>query len=87
MACDLQKIAEAFRMLSQVAFPDGYIGELEVAALNAHLEATKAARARHLLATRGRREAAIILGCSVAQVYRLAHMRVPCDVFSEVAPE
>jgi hypothetical protein len=75
MASDLDKITQAFRLLASVAFPDGYIGELEVAALNAHLEATKADRAKHLLATRGRKEAAAILGCSEAQVYRLAQIR------------
>ena len=75
MAQDLDKITQAFRLLATVAFPDGYIGELEIAAVNAHLEATKAERARHLLATRGRREAAAILGCSEAQVYRLAQIR------------
>lgn len=72
MARDLDKITEAFRILAAVAFPDGYIAELEVAAVNAHLEATKAARAAHLLATRGPDEAAAILGCSRAHVYNLA---------------
>lgn len=72
MATDLDKIRQAFQILAAVDFPDGYIGEMEVAAINAHLETTKAERARYLLATRGRREAAAILGCSEAQVYRLA---------------
>lgn len=73
---DKDKIATAFRILAAVAFPDGYLAELELAAVNAHLDATKAERARHLLATRGRREAAIMLGCSEAQVYKLANMTV-----------
>ncbi len=76
MASELDKITQAFRILADVAFPDGYVVELEIAALNAHLDATKCERAKHLLATRGRREAAAILGCSEAQVYRLAHLKV-----------
>lgn len=72
---DLQKIEVAMAMLREVQFPDGYIADLECAVINAHLDATKAARARHLLATRGRREAAFVLGCSESQVYRLAHVR------------
>lgn len=72
MARDLERIGEAFRILRDVAFPDGYIGELECAAVNAHLEQTKAQRAAHLLATRGRAEAAAILGCSERTVYDLA---------------
>ena len=76
MASDLDKIAEAFRILATVAFPDGYIGEVEASVVNAHLDATKAARARHLLATRGRTAAAAILGCSESQVYVLARMTV-----------
>ncbi len=78
-ASDKDKLAQAFRILATVAFPDGYVQELEMAALNAHLDATKVERAKHLLATRGRREAAAMMGCSEAQVYRLANMvvRIP----------
>lgn len=69
MSSDLKKIAAAFRALSSVAFPDGYLAELELAVVNAHLEATKAERAAHLLATRGPDEAAAIMGCSRTQIY------------------
>lgn len=76
MASDLDKIADAFRILATVTFPDGYVRELEMAALNAHLDATKVARAKHLLATRGRTEGAAIMGCSESQLYRLANTSV-----------
>lgn len=72
---DLDKISAAFRALAGVSFPDGYLASLEVSAINAHLDATKADRARHLLATRGRDEAAAIIGCSVSQIYNLARRR------------
>jgi hypothetical protein len=76
MASDLDRISEAFRSLAAVAFPDGFLGEVELAVVQAHLDATKVARARDLLAKRGRREAAAILGCSESQVYRLARSRI-----------
>lgn len=76
MACDLEKIAAAFRIMASVSFPDGYLSDMELAVVDAHLAATRAARAKHLLATRGRREAAAILGCSEAQVYKLARIKV-----------
>lgn len=72
---DVQKIAEAFRMLASVAFPDAYIETMELNAINAHLDATKADRARHLLATRGRREAAAMMACSEAQIYKLVQVK------------
>lgn len=72
MASDMDKIAQAFRLLASVQFPDGYIGEMELAAVNAHLEATRSDRAAHLLATRGPDEAAALMGCSRAHVYKLA---------------
>ena len=75
-ASDKDKLAQAFRILATVTFPDGYVQELEMAALNAHLDATRVERAKHLLATRGRKEAAAIMGCSESQLYRLANMRV-----------
>jgi len=73
---ELDKIAQAFKLLAFVSLPDGYLREMELVFVNAHLDATKVERARHLLATRGRREAAAMMGCSEAQVYRLANMRV-----------
>ncbi len=73
---ELDKIAQAFKLLAAVSLPDGYLRQMEMAVINAHLDATKADRARHLLATRGRREAAAIMGCSESQVYLLANMRV-----------
>lgn len=76
MASELEKIAQAFRILATVRLPDGYAQEVEMAMTNAHLDATKAERAKQLLATRGRREAAAIMGCSESQIYLLAHMRV-----------
>jgi len=76
MASDLDKVAAAFRALATVSFPDGYLAELELAVVNAHLEATKAERAAHLLATRGPDEAALILGCSRGHVYVLAAQKV-----------
>lgn len=76
MSSDLKKISAAFRALSSVAFPDGYLAELELAVVNAHLEATKAERAAHLLATRGPDEAALMLGCSRGHVYVLAAQKV-----------
>lgn len=69
MATDLDKVTAAFRALATVAFPDGYLSELELAVVNAHLEATKAERAAHLLAKRGPEEAAAIMGCGRTQVY------------------
>jgi hypothetical protein len=72
MASDLEKIHQAFRILADVAFPDGYLAEMELVAINAHLDATKGVRAAHLLATRGPEEAAALLGCSRTQVYILA---------------
>lgn len=76
MSSDLEKVTAAFRALSSVAFPDGYLAELELAVVNAHLEATKAERAAHLLATRGPDEAALMLGCSRGHVYVLAAQKV-----------
>jgi len=72
MTAELDKITQAFRILAAVSFPDGFIGELELAAVNAHLDATKAARAAHLLATRGPGETAALLGVCKSQVYVLA---------------
>lgn len=69
MSSELEKVTAAFRALASVAFPDGYLAELELAVVNAHLEATKAERAAHLLATRGPDEAAAIMGCGRTQVY------------------
>lgn len=76
MATDLDKVTAAFRALATVSFPDGYLAELELAVVNAHLEATKAERAAHLLATRGPDEAALMLGCSRGHVYVLAAQKV-----------
>ena len=72
MSSELDKVTAALRALASVAFPDGYLAELELAVVNAHLEATKAERAAHLLATRGPDEAAAIMGCGRSQVYVLA---------------
>ena len=72
MSSELEKVTAAFRALASVAFPDGYLAELELAVVNAHLEATKAERAAHLLATRGPDEAAAIMGVSRCHVYRIA---------------
>lgn len=74
---DLDKIRKAFELLAHVAFPVGYLGEAERSVVQAHLDATKCERARELLATRGRSEAAGVMGCSEAQVYKLAHIRLP----------
>lgn len=76
MSSELEKVTAAFRALATVAFPDGYLAELELAVVNAHLEATKAERAAHLLATRGPDEAALMLGCSRGHVYVLAAQKV-----------
>lgn len=72
MSSELKKVAAAFRALASVSFPDGYLAELELAVVNAHLEATKAERAAHLLATRGPDEAAAVIGCGRTQIYVLA---------------
>lgn len=69
MSSELEKVTAAFRALASVAFPDGYLAELELAVVNAHLEATKAERAAYLLATRGPDDAAAIMGCGRTQVY------------------
>lgn len=69
MSSDLEKVTAAFRALATVSFPDGYLSELELAVVSAHLEATKAERAAHLLATRGPDEAAAIMGCGRTQIY------------------
>lgn len=76
MATDLDKIAAAFRALATIALPDGFLSELELAVVNAHLEATRAQRAAHLLATRGPDEAAMMLRCSRGHVYVLAAQEV-----------
>lgn len=76
MATDLDKVTEAFRALATIALPDGFLAELELAVVNAHLEATRAQRAAHLLATRGPDEAALMLGCSRGHVYVLAAQKV-----------
>lgn len=76
MSSELEKVTEAFRALASVAFPDGYLAELELAVVNAHLAATRAQRAAHLLATRGPDEAALMLGCSRGHVYVLAAQKV-----------
>ncbi len=76
MSSDLEKVTAAFRALATVSFPDGYLSELELAVVSAHLEATKAERAAHLLATRGPDEAALMLGCSRGHVYVLAAQKV-----------
>lgn len=76
MATDLDKIAAAFSAMASVAFPDGYLAELELAVVYAHLETTRAERAAHLLATRGPDEAALMLGCSRGHVYVLAAQKV-----------
>jgi hypothetical protein len=68
----LDRIRDAFRVLGEVSFPDGYLQGVELAAINAHLDATRAGRAKHLLATRGRREAAAIMGCSETHIYKIA---------------
>lgn len=82
---DIQKIAEAFRMLASVAFPVSYIETMELNAINAHLDVTKGERARHLLATRTSREAAEQMTCSVAQIYKLVQVRPSTDeVFQKV---
>lgn len=73
---DMDKIAQAFKLLASVSLPDGYLRDMELVFINAHLDATKVERAKHLLATRGRREAAAMMGCSESQVYVLANMRV-----------
>jgi hypothetical protein len=75
MASELDKISQAFRSLAAIDFPASFLAEAELAFVNAHLDATKAKRAKHLLATRGRAQAAQILGCSEAQVYRLANLQ------------
>lgn len=72
MATDLDKVTAAFRALATVAFPDGYLSELELAVVGAHLEATRADRAAYLLAKRGPDEAAALLNCCKSQVYALA---------------
>lgn len=72
---DLDKIRKAFEILAQVAFPGGYLAEAERCMVQAHCDATKGERARELLAMRGREQAAAIMRCSEAQVYRLAHTR------------
>lgn len=72
MSSELEKVTAAFHALASVTFPDGYLSELELAVVNAHLEATKAERAAHLLATRGPDEAAAIMGCARSQIYALA---------------
>lgn len=72
MATDLDKVTAAFRALATIALPDGFLVELELAVVNAHLEATRAQRAAHLLATRGPDEAAVLLNCCKSQVYALA---------------
>ena len=76
MSSELEKVTEAFRALASVAFPDGYLAELELAVVNAQLAATRAQRAAHLLATRGPDEAALMLGCSRGHVYMLAAQKV-----------
>lgn len=76
MATDLDKVTAAFRALATIALPDGFLAELELAVVNAHLAATKAERAAHLLATRGPDEAALMLGCSRGHVYVLAAQKV-----------
>lgn len=75
MASDLDRISEAFRSLAAVPFPEGFLAEVERAMVQAHLDATKAARARKLLAERGPLHTAAILNCSVRQVYRMAQTR------------
>lgn len=72
MASELERISEAFRLLATVTFPDGYLGDLELAVVNAHLHATRRQRAAKLLATRGPDVAAVMLGCSRGHVYALA---------------
>ena len=76
MATDLDKVTAAFRALATIALPDGFLAELELAVVNAHLAAAKSERAAHLLATRGPDEAALMLGCSRAHVYVLAAQKV-----------
>lgn len=76
MATDLDKVTAAFRALATIALPDGFLAELELAVVNAHLAATRAQRAAHLLATRGPDEAALMLGCSRGHVYVLAAQKV-----------
>ena len=76
MASELEKIAQAFRILATVRLPDGYAQDAEMGMLAAHLDATKVERAKRLLATRGRTEGAAMMGCSESQLYRLANMRV-----------
>ena len=73
MASDLDRISQALRSLAAVPFPPGFLQEVELAMVNAHLDTTKAARARRLLAERGREEAARLMNCSESQVYRLAN--------------
>ena len=72
MASEMEKIAEAFRILATVRLPAGYLCEIERAVTQAHLDTTKAQRAAHLLATRGPEEAAAALRCGRSQVYVLA---------------
>lgn len=87
---DLDRIRKAFELLGQVAFPAGYLEEAERCMVQAHCDATKITRARELLASRGRAEAAAIMGCSEAQVYKLANMRAACNdaqEFQKVAPD
>lgn len=84
MSRDLQKLSEAFRLMADVAFPAGYLAQLELAAVTAHLEATRAQRAAHLLATRGPDEAAALMGVSRCHIYRLAEQArkvSKCDDF------
>lgn len=53
MATDLDKVTEAFRALATIAMPDGFLADVELAVVNANLEATRAQRAARLLATCG----------------------------------
>lgn len=76
MSSELEKVTAAFRALATIALPDGFLADLELAVVNAHLEATRAQRAAHLLATRGPDEAALMLGCSRGHVYVLAAQKV-----------
>lgn len=86
MASDLDRISEAFRSLAAVAFPERFLAEIELAVVNAHLDATKAERARKLLAARGPEAAAIAMCCSRSQIYRWARTKVPARDESGTEP-
>ena len=53
MATDLDKVTAAFRALATIALPDGFLADVELAVVNANLEATRAQLAARLLATCG----------------------------------